>query len=151
MSARLKGRRREVRALLLDITSWAAARDDVEAVVLVGSYARGHPRMGSDVDLVIVSSAVDRLTQDSWFERLRPGSTLVRVMTWGALLERRYRLRSGLHVELGLVSPSWTELPLDPGTRRVLGDGHIVLYDGHGLLLRADGALGGAGGRARLW
>ena len=111
----------------------------MEAVFLVGSYARGEAGMASDVDLVIVTAHVDQLAEDaSWFAQLRPGSTLIRARAWGPLLERRYRLRNGLQVDLGLVAPAWAALPLDRGTRRVLSDGHTVLYDPHGLLSGAS-------------
>jgi hypothetical protein len=141
VSARFKGRRRQAELLTADLAGWAQGRDDVDAVVLVGSYARGAARLASDVDLVILSPRPARLADDaSWFAQLRPGSTLIRAQAWGPLLERRYRLRNGLHVELGLASPTWAASPLDPGTRRVLGDGHVVLHDPHGLLAAHDGA-----------
>ena len=142
MTARMKGRDRQVQRLILDVTDWARREDDVGALALVGSYARKSARMASDVDLVIVSAHFEQLAEDlSWFARLRPGSKLIHLQAWGPLLERRFRLRSGLHVELGLVSPAWTELPLDPGTRRVLNGGHVVLFDRHRLLSRAAKAL----------
>ncbi|PPK98692.1 nucleotidyltransferase-like protein [Kineococcus xinjiangensis] len=142
MSARLKGRYRQVERLLADVVAWARDRGDVEAVALVGSYARGRAGMASDVDLTVLTPAFAELAADGeWFERLRPGSRLIRSAAWGPLLERRYRLRSGLQVEVGLVSSSWAQLPLDPGTRRVLGDGHRVLHDPRGLLARAGEAL----------
>jgi hypothetical protein len=50
-------------------------------------------------------------------------------------------MRTGLQVDVGLASPAWAELPLDPGTRRVLTDGHIVLYDSLGLLSRVGKEL----------
>jgi hypothetical protein len=40
-------------------------------------------------------------------------------------------------VELGFAPSSWATVPLDPGTRRVLADGHRVIYD-TGLLAAAD-------------
>jgi hypothetical protein len=64
------------------------------------------------------------------FLQLRPGSKLVRAMAW----------RSCSSVATGCApackaTSAWAELPLDPGTRRVLTDGHIVLYDSLGLLI----------------
>jgi len=142
MSARLKGRRLQVERLTRDITRWAQSRDDVEAVVLVGSFVRGRVGMASDVDLVILTPHFAQLAENpSWFLQLRPDSQLIRAMAWGRLLERRYRMRSGLQVEVGLASPAWAELPLDPGTRRVLTNGHTVLFDARGLLSRAGAAL----------
>lgn len=144
MSARLKGRGRQVGRLAADPVSWARAQPDVDAVVLVGSYARGTAGMASDVDLVMLVSRFEQLADDvAWFAALRPDSKLIRAKSWGVLLERRFRLRSGLQVELGLVSPTWAELPLDPGTRRVLSDGHRILYDPHALLSNAAAALRG--------
>ncbi|WP_345713251.1 nucleotidyltransferase domain-containing protein [Kineococcus glutinatus] len=150
MSARMKGRHRETERLLTDLTRWAQDQVDVHAVALVGSHARGRARMASDVDLVVLSPAFARLAADTtWFTRLRPGSRHVRSATWGPLLERRHRLRSGLLVELGLAAPEWAALPLDAGTHRVLRDGHRVLHDRHGLLARAAAALDpGAGAPA---
>jgi hypothetical protein len=102
VTARMKGRDRQVQRLILDVTDWAQHEDDVGAVALVGSYARKSARMASDVDLVIVSAHFEQLAEDlSWFARLRPGSKLIRSQAWGPLLERRFRLRSGLHIELG--------------------------------------------------
>lgn len=142
MTARLKGRHREVDRVLRAITAWARSRDDVDAVALVGSYARGTTGMASDVDLVVLTHAFAQLAAEpEWFRPLRPGSRLIRSAVWGPLLERRYPTPSGLHVEVGLASPAWAELPLDAGTRWVLGDGHRILYDDNGLLTRAGNSL----------
>jgi len=68
-----------------------------------------------------------------------PGSRLIRSRTWGPVRERRFRLASGLIVELGIAPSSWAEIPLDAGTRRVLRDGHRVLY-GTDLMAAASAA-----------
>jgi hypothetical protein len=54
-------------------------------------------------------------------------------------VERRYRLRSGLLVEFGFASAGWAVVPLEAGTRRVLEDGHRVLFD-DGILTAASEA-----------
>ena len=129
MTVRLKGRQRAVRALIDDVKAWATECEGVQAVVLVGSYARHAERMASDVDLTVLTDEPDRLADSEWFETLRPGARLVRAMDWGPVRERRMRLRSGLQVELGIAPMSWASVPLDAGTRRVLSDGHRVIYD----------------------
>ena len=43
-----------VERLLRQVVAWAAEQDEVQAVVLVGSYARGDARADSDVDLVLL-------------------------------------------------------------------------------------------------
>jgi hypothetical protein len=54
----------------------------------------------------------------------------------------RCRLPSALIVGLGIVSTLWADVALDAGTRRVLQDGHRVLYD-TGVLAGASAAVVG--------
>jgi hypothetical protein len=140
MTARLKGRRREVAAVIDDIARWAVGQDSVLAVAVVGSYARGAERMASDVDIVIIAEDPCRFTDVAWFRELRPRARLIRSMQWGPVQERRMRLPSGLQIELGFASATWAAVPLDPGTRRVLGDGHRIISGG-GILAAAVAAL----------
>lgn len=136
MTSRLKGRLRAAHQIIGEVTVWAEQEDRVRALVLVGSYARGSERMASDVDLVVLSDTPESLEDAAWFEQLGPGARLIRSEEWGPVRERRFRLVSGLIVELGIAPSSWADVPLDQGTHRVLRDGHRVLYD-TGLLGRA--------------
>src|SRR4029079_14451425 len=45
-------------------SSWARTQSDIEAVALVGSYARGAAVADSDVDLVILTADPDRFLRD---------------------------------------------------------------------------------------
>ena len=142
MTARLKGRRRHADRLFDDLTRWAQRQSRVQALAVVGSYARGHERMASDVDVMILTEDLDSCSLASgWFEQLRPGSKLVRAATFGPVREQRYRLRSGLLAEIDLAPTAWADVPLDAGTRRVLGDGHRILHDAHTILARTAAAL----------
>lgn len=140
VTTRLKRRRREAHAVIDDIGNWAAARDDVLAVAVVGSYARGAERMASDVDIVILADDPEGLSEAAWFRILRPDTRLIRSMNWGPVRERRMRLPSGLQVELNLAPSSWAAVPLDAGSRRVLSDGHQIIFD-TGLLASAVATL----------
>lgn len=141
VSARLNARRRQVSRLLVDLASWAE-HQHVHALALVGSYARGAERMASDVDVVVLTERLERYdVAGRWFQTVRPGARLARTRAWGPVLEQRYRLRSGLLVDVGLAPPEWAQVPLDPGTARVLRDGHRVLHDPHGMVARASAAL----------
>jgi predicted nucleotidyltransferase len=151
VSARLKGRRRQVAALLPAVTAWAASRTDVVGLILVGSYARDCPRIGSDVDLILITTHPDRyLEHDDWLTELVPGGRLIRAKRWGAVSERRLRLRTGLHVELNVADQTWADLPLDPGTQRVLDGGGRPLHDPNNILRDALAAEGQAGPGRRL-
>lgn len=142
MSARFTARRRAVNALMTRAREWSNRHADVRAVLVVGSYARGNPRMGSDVDLVILTDDVQRHLSDLGFARhIAPGSTLLRCAGWGPMRERRVRLRSGLIVEFDLCGPEWASLPLDPGTANVLSRGCRVVDD-DGMASAALASLG---------
>jgi predicted nucleotidyltransferase len=125
--------------LLARVVSWAEAASDVRAVALVGSYARGAQRTGSDIDLVLLTSNPDRYTrEDEWVTELGLGQ-LVQTRDWGAITEKRLRLPSGLEIEVGIGEPTWAAVdPVDPGTRQVVTDGMRPLYDPEGLLQRVQ-------------
>ena len=142
MTARFKGRRRRAADAVDAAADWAALESSITALGLVGSYASGHPSMASDVDLVVLTRRPDRYVRDRrWISELYPGAGLIRTAPWGPVTERRVRLRSGLQVKLGFTGPAWAQLPLDPGTARVLAAGCRILYDPEGLLARAVGSL----------
>jgi hypothetical protein len=124
------------------VTEWANAQNDVSALALVGSYAYDRPRMGSDVDLVLLTDNPDRHSVGiDWVVSFDPRADLIRDQQWGPLRERRVRLRSGLEVEVGVAPTTWAALPLDSGTEKVLRDGCRVLYDPEGILQKALATL----------
>ncbi len=129
-------RRREVAELLERAAAWAAARHDVVALALVGSWARGAADADSDVDLIVLTEdPAAYATRERWIGELAPGAHLVRTGDWGPIVERRLLLPSGLEVEVGIGRPSWAgSSPVDPGTRRVVRDGLHALHDPQGLL-----------------
>jgi predicted nucleotidyltransferase len=125
----------EVDEVVRRVAEWARDRDDVRALALVGSRARGDARADSDVDLVLLTPAPGAVG-DGWLAAL-PRAELVRSGDWGAIAERRARLPSGLEVEVGIGEPSWAATdPVDPGTRRVVADGLRIVHDPDGLLAR---------------
>ena len=126
----------EVRELLGRVGALAARRPDVVAVTLVGSWARGRPRMGSDVDLVVLTTDKQTyLREESWMAELG-GTRIIRTRDWGPLYtERRFVLPSGLEVEFGVAPPAWAAT--DPNTGEEIGNGGLrALYDPEGLLSR---------------
>jgi uncharacterized protein len=128
------GRLAEVEELVNRVTRWAALRPDVAGLLLVGSYARDAARPDSDIDLVLLTTDEASYADNSWAPELDLGE-LVRVQSWGAVLERRFRTPSGLEVEINIGSPLWAATdPVDSGTRRVVTDGVRPLYDPNGVL-----------------
>ena len=127
----------QFKAVLRSIAAWAGAQDDIVAVALVGSWARGAARMSSDIDFVVLTSDKARyVADDSWIRpALGQKAELVRTAEWGPVTERRLRLSSGLEVDIGFVDPSWAATdPVDPGTAGVVLDGCIPTVDPQAIL-----------------
>lgn len=130
MGARFHARRHAVNEVVARAANWANGQPEVPVVVVVGSYAYGRPRMGSDVDLVILSEQVkEHLADLAFAHRIAPGGRVIRCEQWGAMHERRVRLGSGLLVEFGLATPDWAGVPLDAGTAKVLSNGCKIVAD----------------------
>jgi hypothetical protein len=117
------------------VAGWARRRSDVKGLALVGSYARGAARPDSDVDLVLLTDdPAPYLNDDKWLTALTP-AMMMRTKRWGAVVERRFRLESGIEVEINIARPSWANTDsADAGTLRVIRDGIRILYDPLGLL-----------------
>ncbi len=124
-----------IEALLTAVVLWAEARDDVRALVLVGSHARGSASPESDVDLVVVArEPADYLADTEWVGEFGQPASVDRE-EYGLVTSLRVRYAEGPEVEFGLTSLVWATPPRDPDTQRVLDAGHRVLYDPDGLLL----------------
>ncbi|MET9502727.1 nucleotidyltransferase domain-containing protein [Streptomyces sp. NPDC006622] len=128
-------RREEVRAVIERVAGWAATREDVAGVLLVGSWARGAARADSDVDLVVLTTGPGRCTAEDGLVRELALGELIRNRAWGPVTEWRYVTASGLEVEVGIGSLDWARTdPVDAGTRRVVTDGARPLHDPQGVL-----------------
>lgn len=106
--------------------------DRIEAVIVVGSYARGTNREDSDLDVVMITTDKAAMVEHPDFtERF---GTIARMQTeyYGACTSIRVWYENGPEVEFGLVEPSWLAEPLDAGTHRVLSDGYRVIVDKKG-------------------
>ena len=119
----------EIDNVIERVTRWAADRDDVLGLLLVGSCARNAARPDSDIDLVLLTGEITCYADNAWANELNLG-TLIRVQSWGPVTERRFLTSTGVEVEINIGSPDWANAaPVDPGTRRVVTDGARILHD----------------------
>jgi len=126
----------DIRDFLDKFIAWAAIQRDIQAVALVGSYARGAARNDSDIDLVILTDQFPKYMEDArWIELFGPVEK-VQTEDYGNLTSIRVWYQNGPEVEYGLTTPDWAALPLDAGTERVIRDGMIVLFERGDLLSR---------------
>ncbi len=125
---RAKRSKVSVQEFLSRIRDWAAAQPDIQAVLLVGSYARGAARPDSDVDLVILTGAPDRYLDPAAFPAAAGPAERWIKEDWGAVTSIRVWYQDGLEVEYGIAAPDWAAAPFDAGTRRVLADGMRIVF-----------------------
>lgn len=107
----------------------AEKSDMINAVVLVGSYAREEQREDSDVDLVIISTTPKLFLQDEGFINDFGKVTKTQKEDYGMVTSIRVWYEDGMEVEFGITSPLWISKPLDEGTLKVLKDGYKVVLD----------------------
>lgn len=116
------------------VRSWAGNRQDVIGVLLVGSYARGLPTPSSDLDLVVLVRDIRPYLSDREWARAFGMVTREEHKDWGQVQSVRVWYEGGAEVEWGLTTLAWIADPLDPGTRKVLGDGYRIIFDRDGVL-----------------
>ena len=123
-----------IRDFLDAFVPWASAQEDIQAIALVGSYARGAAREDSDIDLVLLTDRPQKYLEDlEWIE----GFGLVekhQTEDYGRLISIRVWYQNGVEVEYGITVPDWAAIPLDAGTRKVIQVGMIVLFERGNLL-----------------
>jgi predicted nucleotidyltransferase len=121
--------RLRVEQFLKEFVDWGTDQSTIEAIALVGSYARGTATETSDVDLVVLAHQPglylhERTWTDAFGEVLNQ-----QVEDYGKLISLRVHYADGLEVEYGLTDPNWAALPLDEGTREVISRGMKVLFE----------------------
>lgn len=118
-----------VAQLVEGVQAWAETRPDVLGVALVGSHARQAATPESDVDLVIVCEAPSELVGNTDWLRVFGTPRRTTREDWGRVTSLRVWYADGLEVEFGIADRTWASAPLDAGTRRVIEDGCVVVFD----------------------
>lgn len=126
--------RADIESFLEAVAAWAAGRVDIQAVALVGSYARDAAREDSDIDLVLlVDDPAQYLRNTAWTGQFGAVERQ-QVEDYGKVTSLRVFYQDGPEVEFGLTTPDWAALPLDEGPRQVISDGMVALYEKKPLL-----------------
>ncbi len=98
-------------------------------ILLVGSYARNEQRPDSDIDFVIISKDKTKMINTyEWINIIGKTESEVKIEYYGEITSLRANCK-GYEYEIGIGSEKWIELPLDSGTRKVLEDRYIVMYE----------------------
>jgi predicted nucleotidyltransferase len=93
-----------IHGFLHDFVGWTSDQSDVQAIALVGSYARGVARDDSDIDLVILTDQPQKYLDDlKWTERF--GSVKKhQTEDYGKLISIRVWYQNGPEVEYGITT-----------------------------------------------
>jgi predicted nucleotidyltransferase len=125
-----------IRDFLDVFVGWAFIQQDVQAVALVGSYARGTAKEDSDIDLVVLTDYPQNyLESTAWAEQFGTVRKY-QIEDYGKLISLRVWYQGGYEVEYGIAAPEWAAIPLDLGTQEVIRGSMIVLFERGDLLSR---------------
>jgi predicted nucleotidyltransferase len=115
--------------LINKVVNWASNQADIEAVGLVGSYANQTARADSDIDLVLLIQQPERYLGDlDWVNQF--GSVDDKgIEYYGKVTSLRVWYSNGPEVEYGIADLGWAAAPLDNGTKQVIENGMIVLFE----------------------
>lgn len=128
------------------LAEWCEDASGVVAAAIVGSYARGEARPDSDIDVVILSERPGRLLQAHGWLTAFGNPTEADVEDWGPITSLRTSYSEWGEVEFGVGMPSWAAIPVDDGTRAVVSDGMVVVFDPAQLLAKLSACIGGPNG-----
>ncbi|WP_167956509.1 nucleotidyltransferase domain-containing protein [Anaerosporobacter faecicola] len=115
--------------LIKKITNWGREDLQVEAILLVGSFARKQNKIDSDLDVCIITEEKEDMLHTLSFIHTFGEVKRYVLEYWGECTSVRVWYEEGAEVEFGIVKPSWYSLPLDQGTKSVLLDGYEILVD----------------------
>jgi hypothetical protein len=126
----------KINQFLNDISQWASTRADIQALALVGSYARNAAKETSDVDLVLITTDSNLYLNDpSWVQQFGTVSKQ-QIEDYGLLISIRVWYTDGHEAEYGITDERWAAVPLDEGTHRVIADGMRILFERGDILSR---------------
>ncbi len=118
-----------VQNLLKEIKNWSHKNNDLDSLLLVGSYARDKARQDSDIDLVLIFNDPKKYVNNlDWIKKFGEIEKY-EIEYWGRVTSIRAWYKDGIEVEFGITSAEWTETPVDSGTFRVVSDGSKILVD----------------------
>lgn len=112
-----------------NVKRWGEQSKEIDAIVLVGSYARGTQSKSSDIDLVILTSDKENMISNPMFISQFGKQSKIEIEYYGAVTSIRIFYEESFEVEFGIADVSWIAQPLDSGTRQVLDDGFKIIID----------------------
>jgi uncharacterized protein len=136
--------RNEVEHYFVLIEFMGQFKEDIVATAVIGSHANGTARDDSDIDVIYLTTDVEKYINDETADFARRFGSLreQKIENWGAVKTIRAFYKSGLEIEFNFASPAWAKTdPVDEGTRRVVAGGMKILDDPNGILEKLQTAV----------
>jgi uncharacterized protein len=125
-----------VDSIVRAVAGWAFHHEDIHAMALIGSWARGDAHQASDIDLLLLSDSAHEYRRcQEWITEIDFDSAGYRVASWedasyGLVWSYHIELLPPGKVELTFAPCSWARThTVDVGTRRVVKDAFRIIFD----------------------
>lgn len=121
--------------ILRFIKKFGEDHEEILAIGLCGSWARGTAGPDSDIDLSIIVMDRFRFKQTDWIEALDFAAINDELdyfsdKTYGRVWSRHVFLKSKTEIEFSFANRSWADhKDPDEGTIKVVSDGYQIIYD----------------------
>ncbi len=126
---------------ILDLSKQLAESDEnILALGLCGSWARGTPNPDSDIDISIITKDKETFRKSNWieqidFEHIGEQMHSYEDKDYGLVWSRHVHLQSKIEIEFSFADSSWANTDmLDKGTAKVVSDGYKIVHDPHRIL-----------------
>jgi len=138
----------DVDAIVRAVANWALRREDIRAMALVGSWARGNPHQGSDVDLLLLSDRVDEYRhRQKWLAEIDLESAGFGIASsedesYGVVWSFHIALVPSGKAELTFAPFSWARAgEVDAGTLHIVKDAFHIIFDKDEILTKLVAAV----------
>jgi uncharacterized protein len=132
----------EANAITTAVAQWAIERDDIRAMALLESWARGDPRPTSDLDLLLLSDRAPDYRNRTWLTEIAFQNAGFRLHSsdsaiYGTVWSQHVHLLPAAYVELTFAKCAWASVdPIHNGTRVVVKDAFHIVFDRDGILAK---------------
>ena len=133
---------KSIEGFLQKIQEWATKNQDVLAVGYVGSWARGTAKPDSDLDLMIITTTPEKYLETSDWTAFFGSLREVKSEDWGVVQTCRVFYEDDAEIEFDITTKDWTKTdPVDDGTKQVVREGMVIIYDPQDLLRKLKDAI----------
>ncbi|MFD2178549.1 nucleotidyltransferase domain-containing protein [Veronia pacifica] len=116
-------------SLKIELTKRSESNPDIVGLAIAGSYVRNTQKPDSDIDVCLFVSNPDQFISNPCWAEFFGGIQSTKIEDWGVVKTLRVFYKHGPEVEFNFSTLAWADIPVDPGTHRVVADGIDILYD----------------------